>query len=259
VSGAFQEPRESFDTSKRALRSEVLVVLGLSFFVYAAFAALQYAEDVTRLPIEAPVTVRYVPPEFDGIDYARRFLRELTSLVPVALVAHVLARSGESMRRIGFDLTRPVFDVTFGIALVVVTLVASTGLLAAAHTLDLPLRPLIGVNADAHWSATPLLLLSSAVAGVSEEVIVNGYLLIRLADLGWGWRRALAASALLRGSYHIYQGIGGFGSNIVIGLVAGRIFQRTNRIMPLVIAHFLNDVVAFAVDFFWTGRPDWLR
>ena len=80
---------------------------------------------------------------------------------------------------------------------------------------------------------------------VAEEVVVVAYLLVRLRQLGLPDGRALACSALLRGTYHLYQGIGGGLGNIVMGLVFGRFYQRTNRLWPLVVAHALIDVVAF--------------
>ena len=55
----------------------------------------------------------------------------------------------------------------------------------------------------------------------------------------------LGASAVLRGSYHLYQGFGPFVGNAVMGLVFGEWFRRRGRVMPLVIAHTLLDVVSF--------------
>ena len=49
----------------------------------------------------------------------------------------------------------------------------------------------------------------------------------------------------LRGSYHLYQGFGAFIGNVVMGLVFGEWFRRRGRVMPLVIAHTLLDIVAF--------------
>ena len=50
---------------------------------------------------------------------------------------------------------------------------------------------------------------------------------------------------MLRGAYHLYQGLGGFLGNIAMGLVFGQVWQRTNRLWVLVGAHTLIDVVAF--------------
>ena len=66
------------------------------------------------------------------------------------------------------------------------------------------------------------------------------------------------AQALLRGAYHLYQGLGGFVGNVVMGLVFGRIWQRTNRLWMLVGAHALIDVVAFAGYALLAGRVGWL-
>ena len=56
-------------------------------------------------------------------------------------------------------------------------------------------------------------------------------------------------SALIRGTYHLYQGFGGFVGNIAMGVIFAAWFLRTGRVWPLVIAHFLIDAVAF------TGYP----
>jgi membrane protease YdiL (CAAX protease family) len=52
-------------------------------------------------------------------------------------------------------------------------------------------------------------------------------------------------SALLRGSYHLYQGFGGFIGNFFMGLLFGYLYQRWGRVMPLVVAHFLLDAAIF--------------
>ena len=61
--------------------------------------------------------------------------------------------------------------------------------------------------------------MSAVQNAILEEVIVVGYLLRRLGQLGWTPGTALVASAVLRGSYHLYQGIGGFIGNMVMGVV----------------------------------------
>ena len=98
---------------------------------------------------------------------------------------------------------------------------------------------------DAYWWTVPVLVLSAIRHGIVEEVIVVGYLLDRLGKLGWSTPAAIAASALLRGSYHLYQGFGPFIGNAVMGVVFALVYTRTKRVMPLVIAHAILDTVAF--------------
>ena len=79
-----------------------------------------------------------------------------------------------------------------------------------------------------------------------------------MRQLGLRENTSLASAAVLRGSYHLYQGFGGFVGNLVMGLIFGRIWQRTNRLWPLIIAHTLLDVVAFVGYSLLRGHVSWL-
>ena len=68
----------------------------------------------------------------------------------------------------------------------------------------------------------------------------------------------LAASALLRGSYHLYQGFGGGLGNLLMGVVFALWWMRTRRLWPLVLAHTLLDVVAFLGYALLAPHVSWL-
>ena len=95
------------------------------------------------------------------------------------------------------------------------------------------------------WWTVPLLLLAALRAGLTEEVIFIGYLFDRLRQLGWNWWAIILSTAALRGAYHAYQGIGPIVGNFAMGLVFGWCYLRWKRVMPLVIAHIVIDIVAF--------------
>ena len=103
-----------------------------------------------------------------------------------------------------------------------------------------------------------MLILDGLQNGILEEIVVLAYLLRRLDQLDWSPAAAIALSAVLRGSYHLYQGLGGFLGNIAMGLVFGRVWQRCNRLWMLVGAHTLIDVVAFLGYAALRGRVGWL-
>ncbi|MFI5428636.1 CPBP family intramembrane glutamic endopeptidase [Aeromicrobium sp. UC242_57] len=65
-----------------------------------------------------------------------------------------------------------------------------------------------------------------------------------MKQLGWG-TPATRHSGGTAWQLHLYQGVGPGIGNFVMGLVFGYWFHRTKRVMPLVIAHTLLDVVAF--------------
>lgn len=108
------------------------------------------------------------------------------------------------------------------------------------------------------WWRPVVLVLAAFGNGAAEEILVVGYLLVRLRQLGVPPAVALAATALLRGSYHLYQGFGGGLGNLAMGVVFALWWMRTRRLWPLVLAHFLLDVFAFVGYTVLAPHVSWL-
>ena len=97
---------------------------------------------------------------------------------------------------------------------------------------------------DAWWEIIVLLIWSAANA-FSEEIVVVMWLLTRLQQLRIPPWVALLLSAVLRGSYHLYQGWSAGLGNSIMGLIFGAYYLKTRRVWPLILGHFLIDAVAF--------------
>jgi len=97
---------------------------------------------------------------------------------------------------------------------------------------------------DAWWEIIVLLTWSAANA-FSEEIVVVMWLITRLQQLRIPPWVALLLSAVLRGSYHLYQGWSAGLGNIIMGLIFGTYYLKTRRVWPLILGHFLIDAVAF--------------
>jgi membrane protease YdiL (CAAX protease family) len=82
-------------------------------------------------------------------------------------------------------------------------------------------RFVVPVPPVGHWWTVPMLFVNAAEAALLEEVVVVAYLVTRLRQLGLTEVSAVGASALLRGSYHLYQGWGGFLGNVAMGVLFG--------------------------------------
>lgn len=108
------------------------------------------------------------------------------------------------------------------------------------------------------WTEVPVLLTWSFANAWGEEIVVVMYLLTRLRQLGWGVAGALAFSSVLRGSYHLYQGVSAGVGNIIMGILYGWFYWRTGRVWPLIIAHFLIDAIAFVGYAALGGNLSWL-
>ena len=228
-------PAPAAPLPKRTLAEETLVVLSLSLLASAVFAILSL--------LEAPLRGVTVASVSQSTQLARQVFGSLFSLAPVWLVTYLVRRSGEGLGGIGLAWDRPREDVSRGALLFVVVGVAGIGLYLAAVALGVN-RFVVPVPPIGHWWTVPVLLLNAAEAALLEEVVVVAYLVTRLRQLGISEVGAIAASSLLRGSYHLYQGWGGFLGNVAMGVLFGFVFVRTRRAWPIVIAHFLLDVAA---------------
>ena len=174
-----------------------------------------------------------------------QFLGIVFALALVALVLYLLWEPGQNaLRRIGLDFTRFGGDLGRGILLAAVIGIPGLGLYAVSRLLGINVA-VVASPLDAAWWTVPLLLLSAVRAGLTEEVIFIAYLFDRLRRLGWSWWAIILSTAALRGAYHAYQGLGAIVGNFVMGVVFGWCYRRWGRVMPLVIAHTLLDIVAF--------------
>jgi membrane protease YdiL (CAAX protease family) len=191
------------------------------------------------------------------IDLSRQLLDIGVGVMPAVLVCYFLFRDGESLHTIGLDFRKPRSDLTRAAVLAAIVGGAGLALYLAAHALGIALTVDVS-NLPAIWWRDTVLVLSAAQNAILEEVVVAAYLLHRLRQLGWSNPRALAASAFLRGSYHLYQGFGGFAGNAVLGLIFGWLYQRFGRVMPLILAHTFIDAVAFVGYVHLAGRVSWL-
>jgi membrane protease YdiL (CAAX protease family) len=247
-------------TSTRWYASELWLVFALSLGADGVRAVVQLLADATKGQSLTSQTASIVTSKATGrpwFDLIFQLIGLAAGVVPVFLVWHFLLRSDEGLPDLGIDDKQPRRDLMAGAGIAAVIGGAGLGLYLGAHALGLALT-VVPENLPAVWWRIPVLFLAALQNAALEEVLVLGFLLHRLRQLGWSDNRALALSALVRGSYHLYQGLGGFAGNAIMGVIFGRIYQRYGRVMPLLIAHTLMDSVAFIGYAELAGRVSWL-
>jgi len=241
---------EAASTSERVqprrLRAEVVIVLGLSLGQSAVYAVTSLVAKLSQGPIgQATATLNVSRSDRPYLDLTYQLLGIGFALVPVVLALFLLSSHGRSaVHGLGFDLARPTRDLALGAGLAAVIGIPGLGLYAAGRALGVTAQ-VIPSALDAYWWTIPVLVLSAVQNAVLEEVVVVGYLFTRLDQMRWAAPAIVVVSALLRGTYHLYQGFGPFVGNVVMGLVFGLAYLRVRRVMPLVVAHTLLDIVAF--------------
>jgi len=230
----------------RRLRAEIWIVLGLSLGQAAVYAVVSLAAKIADGGIAgSTATLNASRSDLAWLDLTLQLLGIAFGLMPVALALYLLRLDGPRPgRRLGLDGARPVRDLLTGVALAAVIGIPGLGLYALGRSLGLTAEIVLS-PADPHWWTPAVLILAALQNAVLEEVVVVGFLMTRLGQLRWSPAAVIAASALLRGAYHLYQGFGQGVGNAVMGVVFGYWYHRTGRVMPLVIAHAILDVVAF--------------
>jgi membrane protease YdiL (CAAX protease family) len=245
------------------LRNEVLLVLGLSLGASAAYSIVSFIAKLTAAPL-AQQTTALNPSQAPGrpwLDLTYQLMGIVFSVLPAFLAVHLLDRDNDlddGRARLGIDLRRWNFDLGTGVALAALIGIPGLGLYAAARALGLN-TTVAAANLPNVWWAVPVLILNALANGVLEEVVVVGYLITRLRELGTQAAAAIAVSAVLRGSYHLYQGVGAFVGNAIMGVVFGAFFVRFKRVLPLIIAHTVLDVVAYLGYTLLKDHWAWLR
>ncbi len=229
-------------------------MLGLSLGSSAIYSIVSIVDRLTvakplasqTATLNSPLSSR---PVFDLI---YQLLGIFFDLMPVALVVYLLWQAtSPHLARLGFDLTRPWRDTRSGLGLALVIGVPGLGVYLLGRSLGLTVH-VVPTALDTYWWMVPVLVLSALRAGLLEETIAIGYLFARLGEAGWGRWQIIAFSAVLRGSYHLYQGIGSFFGNVAMGLLFGWLYSKYGRVLPLVIAHTLIDTATF-VGYPWAA------
>jgi membrane protease YdiL (CAAX protease family) len=216
----------------------VMVAFLLPTVTSAIVPLVQHAEgvsDINRFPVVVPGQA------LTNMLLGILLYTAVGAMVPLTLF--LLARTGQSARELGLGFPSWRTDIVPGIGLAaasfgteIVLLIPFTPLLM--HK-SLVVEPTIN-HVPAYYVVYALSL--SAITAITEEVMVNGYLLTRLEQLGWSPRRALVLSMVLRTSYHIYYGLAVF-LTIPFAYYVTRSFQRNRRLNRPIAAHFLFDAV----------------
>jgi uncharacterized protein len=243
---------------------ELLAVLGVTYGIAGVHSLLNFVEaqvkinhglgfsNVATAPIKSGAKTRY-----QWLDILQDLADVLDGVLPAFLVIVLLLRSpaGRGLG-IGLDRLRN-RELGQGLGFAALIGLPGLGLVYVARQLGANAQIVVTDFPDV-WYRVPMLLLEAVQQGTAEELVVCAFVLTRLRQMGWTDSRALAAGSLLRGSYHLYQGYGGFVGNAIMGVIFGWWFQRTRRVVPLVVAHSVIDAASFIGYVYLHGHVSWI-
>jgi membrane protease YdiL (CAAX protease family) len=169
---------------------------------------------------------------------------EITELFCAPILAAVLYVRGWRLK--DFPLGIGKTATLIGAAVFVAAWVLNIVFTAALRELFDSMKPAVDAINIYKPSKPPDLIaiyILSVVNPIFEEVIVCGYVVPALAHR-FGPTTAVNISAIIRGTYHLYQGIVMAPFHFSYGLIQAYVFVRSGKLWPLIVSHALLDFVA---------------
>lgn len=238
--------------TRARIKKEILLVLAITFGASGLRSLLRLIHDLLSPVALNDQSVSLTTPQATSmwLDLGLQLVSAGVLFSWGALALYLLSGDGFRIGHIRWN------DLGWGAGLA--ALIGLPGLIFYASAVHLGLsKQVIPTTLDSPWWEVPILLLWSGANAFSEEIVVVFWLLTRLRGLGWSVPAMIIVSSVLRGSYHLYQGVSaGFG-NIIMGVVFAWFYHRTGKVWPLVIAHFLIDAVAFVGYTALGGNLSW--
>lgn len=238
---------------------EILLVLGVSLGISAISSWINFLDIQTRGGFShAVATLNGAQSVRQWVDLSYQLLDVVNGVMPALLALYLLSRTpfAEGFG-IGLDRLRIKRESLYGFGFFCLIGIPGLALVYVARKLGINAQIEASGLADT-WYRYPVLILDAIQNGVLEEIVMIGFVLTRLRQLNWTPWKAVLLSAVIRGSYHTYQGIGGFVGNLVMGAIFGWWFTRTRRVLPLVIAHSLLDIASFVGYAALHGHVSWI-
>ncbi len=235
----FAFPRPAPQLTRRSVVTETWFVMLAFLWPAVTAAAVTFAEGLAG---KQPTRFATLIAGNDPFNLVFGILAYLPVAAVVPLALYLLSRTGQSPRWLGIGTPRFMADVLPGLGLAaaafgceIVLAILFAPLLSAAKHLKLTVPT---GHVPTYFIVYGLVI--SIFTAVTEEILVNGYLITRLGQLGWSPNAALFVSLALRTSYHVYYGIG-FIFTVPFGYFATRSFQKHRRLNRSIAAHFLYD------------------
>lgn len=237
---------ELAEPTQRYLRWETVFVMVAFLVPNIAGAVVAFAQHISQVGSVKRFEVLIEGHPLENMIIGMIAYLAVACVVPLALL--LLTRTGQSPKVLGLGWPGLRSDIGPAIGI----MGASFG---SEIVLLLVLAPLLNaasrLNASAPVGNVPHYyviwgLMISATTAIAEEVLMNGYLMTRLSQLGWSPTSALILGIVLRTSYHVYYGIG-FVATIPFAYFVTRSFQKRGRLTRPIVAHFLYDGILLTI------------
>jgi membrane protease YdiL (CAAX protease family) len=172
----------------------------------------------------------------------------IATLIPIAWV---LMMAVHQVRPRWLSSVKPRIRWPYLLGSLLVAVVALNGVLALSSLVDgedLRFDPQPGL-----WGFLVVILLTSPLQAIAEEVFFRGYLMQALGSLVAQPWFGVVVSAVVFALLHGVQNPALFASRLAFGLLAGVLVWRTGGLEAPIAAHIVNNVCAYGIAGFTTS------
>ena len=174
----------------------------------------------------------------------------LHELGALGVLAYVLFRNSAWVSSLGLRWSARSAAASLPLAIVgliscQICYLALYGIVFAASSHGLQRPDIASKLLDPRVSVAAVVMI--VVNGFYEELIVRAYLMTEIKWLSNSTLLAIVCSVALQTAYHFYQGIPTALSYIGLFLVMSVYYSRTNRILPVILAHILIDLSSVVI------------
>lgn len=235
-------PTSSPPPTRAALYTEVTIVL-LMTLGYSAITSILTLCQYLFSPQGIGGSATTLNPQLSyvvAIDMLLRFSYGVKLFAAGALVWYLLSRTGNSIST-PFSWPRDL-----GRSCVLAAIIGIPGILLVSIARALHMNVQVTVTSGSlSWIFILILVFLACANAFIEECIVVAYLGTRCEQLGFSSTSIACISSIIRGLYHLYQGIGGMIGNTIMGFIFYKVWRKSHNTWVLVGAHAIIDSIAF--------------
>jgi CAAX protease family protein len=199
--------------------------------------------DIPAIVLGVKISSEHTPP---GIELADTVVQDVVFVLTAVLFAQI---GGRTVRSWQFGLRpTPVRRATGLVLLLILAFLGFSAIWAAVldETTKEKLLEQLGANETTLLLALSA-LLTTVIAPICEEILFRGYIFAALAK--WkGWLPAAAITGILFGGVHAGSAPAiDLAPLAVLGFLLCVLYRRTGSLYPCIVAHSLNNSLAFGV------------
>lgn len=177
----------------------------------------------------------------------RFFIDGIDKITYVALLLYILFRQGRSIRDIGVSFSgRDIFRgiLIYIIVMIIIVIYQFISVHASILITGKPLTTNPQHTDILVGKITIIYILAMIINPFFEELILRAYLMCEIEFLSNSKFIAVIVSVLIQTSAHIYEGYYSMSILALVFLIFSIYFAKNKRIMPIIIAHAIMDIVS---------------